>query len=118
MLDHVALRVADFEASRQFYETVLAPLGMTEPSFLDPERPLASWEGFVILADGKPLTRETHVAFAAKSNAEVDAFWQAGIDAGYRDNGAPGERFYHEGYYGAFLLDPDGNNIEAVCHNR
>jgi catechol 2,3-dioxygenase-like lactoylglutathione lyase family enzyme len=117
MLDHVALRVSDFAASRAFYDTVLAPLGMTEPR-VDEARPLAFWNGFGILADGKPVTSGAHVAFTASTNAEVDAFWQAGTGAGYEDNGAPGERPYHPGYYGAFLLDPDGNNIEAVCHNR
>jgi catechol 2,3-dioxygenase-like lactoylglutathione lyase family enzyme len=118
MFDHVTIRVADFEASKRFYATVLAPLGLSL-GFYDAEKRIAEWGDFVIVDDGKPVAQNVHVAFAAKDNATVEAFWQAGIDAGYVDNGAPGERpQYHAGYYAAFLLDPDGNNIEAVCHNR
>ncbi len=116
MFDHVTIRVADFEASKRFYSTVLAPLGIS----LDHEHEhFAEWGDFSIAADGKPLSQNVHVAFASLDNATVDAFWRAGIDGGWVDNGAPGERpRYHPGYYAAFLLDPDGNNIEAVCHNR
>ncbi len=68
---------------------------------------------------GEPLTEHVHIAFTAPDNATVDAFHAAATDAGYRDNGGPGERpVYHPGYYGAFVLDPDGHNIEAVNHNR
>ena len=68
---------------------------------------------------GEPLTQHVHIAFAASTNEQVDAFHEAAIEAGYTDNGAPGERaVYHPGYYGAFVLDPDGHNIEAVNHNR
>jgi catechol 2,3-dioxygenase-like lactoylglutathione lyase family enzyme len=117
-VDHVGVRVADFDASRTFYTIVLAPLGVSE-LFVDEQRGVALWPGFAIISDGERRSRDVHVAFAAATNAEVDAFWQAGIDAGYGDNGAPGERaIYHPGYYGAFLFDPDGNNVEAVCHNR
>jgi catechol 2,3-dioxygenase-like lactoylglutathione lyase family enzyme len=70
------------------------------------------------LVDGGPLTRNVHIAFPVPENAAVDEFHRALVAAGYRDNGGPGERRYHPGYYGAFVLDPDGNNIEAVCHNR
>ncbi|HET7856039.1 MAG TPA: VOC family protein [Gaiellaceae bacterium] len=118
MIDHVTLRVSDFEASKAFYSTVLSPLGH-ELAWEDAERRLAEWGDFSIAADGKPLTRDVHVAFAARSREEVDAFHQAALEAGYRDNGAPGERpQYHPGYYGAFVLDPDGNNVEAVFHDR
>ena len=118
MFDHVTIRVTDFEASKRFYSTVLAPLGASL-GFFDDEKRIAAWGDFSIAADGKPVSRNVHVAFAARDNAEVDAFWRAGRDAGYADNGAPGERpVYHAGYYGAFLLDPDGNNVEAVCHHR
>jgi catechol 2,3-dioxygenase-like lactoylglutathione lyase family enzyme len=118
MFDHVTIRVTDFEASKRFYSTVLTPLGVSL-RFYDEEKRIAAWDDFLIAADGKPVARNVHMAFAAPDNAAVDAFWQAGIDAGYADNGAPGERLvYHAGYYGAFLFDPDGNNIEAVCHNR
>jgi catechol 2,3-dioxygenase-like lactoylglutathione lyase family enzyme len=118
LIDHVTIRVSDFEASKAFYSTVLAPLGQ-ELGWEDPELKLAEWGDFSIAADGKPLTQEVHVAFAAKSREEVDAFHRAALEAGYRDNGPPGERaIYHEGYYGAFVLDPDGNNVEAVFHDR
>jgi catechol 2,3-dioxygenase-like lactoylglutathione lyase family enzyme len=118
MFDHVGIRVADFEASKRFYSTVFEPLEIPL-GFFDADKRVAEWGDFVILDDGKPVAQNVHVAFAARHNAMVDAFWRAGVDAGYADNGAPGERpQYHAGYYGAFLLDPDGNNIEAVCHNR
>ena len=120
MIDHITIRVADFETSKRFYSTVLAPLGH-ELGWESAERRMAEWGDFSIMlvADGKPLTRDVHVAFRARDRAEVEAFWRAGVDAGYRDNGPPGERpIYHAGYYGAFLLDPDGNNVEAVFHDR
>lgn len=118
MLDHVTIRVSDFAASKAFYSTVLAPLGL-ELGWEDDALGMAEWGDFSIAADGKPVSRDVHVAFGAKSRAEVDAFHAAGLEAGYGDNGAPGERpLYHAGYYGAFLLDPDGNNVEAVFHDR
>ncbi len=117
-IDHVTIRVADFEASRAFYTTVLAPLGI-ELGWADETLRGAEWGDFSIAQDVKPVSRDVHVAFAASNRAEVDAFHRAGVEAGYRDNGPPGERpHYHAGYYGAFLLDPDGNNIEAVFHDR
>jgi predicted lactoylglutathione lyase len=97
---------------------VLAPLGR-ELGWEDSELKLAEWGDFSIAADGKPLTQDVHVAFAAKNRDEVDGFHRVALAAGYRDNGPPGERpIYHEGYYGAFVLDPDGNNVEAVFHDR
>jgi catechol 2,3-dioxygenase-like lactoylglutathione lyase family enzyme len=118
VIDHVTIRVSDFEASKAFYSRVLAPLGH-ELAWEDASKRLAEWGDFSIAQDGKPLTRDLHVAFAAKSRDEVDAFHRVAIEAGYRDNGPPGERpVYHEGYYGAFVLDPDGNNVEAVFHDR
>ena len=118
VIDHVTLRVSDFEASKAFYSTVLAPLGH-ELAWEDAEEGLAEWGDFSIAADGRPLTRNVHVAFVAKNREEVDAFHRAAIEAGHRDNGPPGERpQYHPGYYGAFVLDPDGNNVEAVFHDR
>jgi len=114
----VTLRVADFAAAKRFYSTVLEPLGFRLDGE-DPREPFAEWGDFSIAADGRPVTQAAHVAFKANDNATVDAFWRAGTEAGYRDNGPPGERpQYHPGYYAAFLLDPDGNNVEAVCHNR
>jgi catechol 2,3-dioxygenase-like lactoylglutathione lyase family enzyme len=119
LIDHVQLVVADLAASRRFYDAVFAVLeiplgGEAEPHF---------WydEFFVSTPDGPEaagkLTGRHHLAFQAKDRATVDAFHKAGLAAGGRDNGPPGERAnYHPGYYAAFLLDPDGNNIEAVFH--
>jgi len=113
MFDHVTIRVSDLAASKAFYSTVLAgePQG---DEFLE-------WDDFSIapVEEGRPLTRNLHVAFAAPSPEEVDAFWRRGIDAGYRSDGEPGLRSqYHPNYYGAFLLDPDGNSVEACCGFR
>lgn len=116
-IDHVSIRVEDFDASRRFYDIVLAPLGHEALIVDDP--PFAEWGDFSIFADGAPLSTNVHIAFAALDREQVDAFHAAGAAAGYTDNGAPGERpHYHPGYYGAFLLDPDGNNVEAVFHDR
>jgi catechol 2,3-dioxygenase-like lactoylglutathione lyase family enzyme len=118
VLDHVTIRVSDYAASKRFYTTVLAPLGY-ELGWSDDAKRMAEWGDFSIAADGRPLTRDVHVAFAATSRDEVDAFHRAALEAGYRDNGPPGERsIYHEGYYGAYVLDPDGHNVEAVFHDR
>jgi catechol 2,3-dioxygenase-like lactoylglutathione lyase family enzyme len=118
VIDHVTIRVSDFEASKAFYSTVLAPLGH-ELGWEDADLRLAEWGDFSIAEDGKPLTENAHIAFEATSREQVDDFHRTAIEAGYRDNGPPGERpVYHEGYYGAFVLDPDGNNVEAVFHDR
>jgi catechol 2,3-dioxygenase-like lactoylglutathione lyase family enzyme len=119
MIDHLWIRVADVEAARAFYETA-APhtgfrLGTVVPDrvhFNSPDGP-----SFGLVA-GEP-TEQVHLAFPAQDDGTVDAFHRAALAAGYRDNGAPGERTqYHAGYYGAFVLDPDGNNVEVVNHNR
>jgi catechol 2,3-dioxygenase-like lactoylglutathione lyase family enzyme len=120
MLDHVGFGVSDYARSKTFYEKALAPLGVTLIM-----EPVAQAAGFG--ANGKPFfwieTRGPavqgglHVAFAADDRETVDAFHAAGLEAGGSDNGAPGVReIYHPNYYGAYILDPDGNNIEAVCH--
>ncbi len=115
MIDHITLRVSDFDASKAFYSCVLAPLGH-EP-YDDDTVPGTEWGDFSIAADEKPPARNLHLAFVAGSREEVEAFHRAAMEAGYGDNGPPGERpVYHEGYYGAFVLDPDGNNVEAVWH--
>ena len=102
MIDHVTLRVADFEASKAFYSAVLAPLGH-ELAWEDADMRGAEWGDFSIAQDGKPLSENVHVAFAAKNRDQVDAFHRAAIEAGYRDNGPPGERpIYHQCYYAAF----------------
>ncbi len=118
LVDHIQLVVRDLHASRRFYEAVLAVLGIPLGGAADDY----FWadELFVSSADSPAalgqLTGRHHLAFQAKDRAAVDAFYRAGLDSGGRDNGAPGERPYHPGYYAAFLLDPDGNNIEAVHH--
>jgi catechol 2,3-dioxygenase-like lactoylglutathione lyase family enzyme len=118
VFDHVAIAVSDFAASERFYRTVLSTLG-AEPSHADAE--LVEWEDWDIgPTDGEhPLTRGLHIGFRAPSPEAVDAFWQAGIDAGFRDDGAPGQRaVYGPDYYGGFLLDPCGNSVEAVHKQR
>ena len=122
MIDHVDIRVRDLAAARRFYETVLETLGRGvwaegDESGGDPWVDLGRRGGSLWLGEGEP-SENVHLAFAASDNATVDEFHRVALAAGYRDNGPPGERGYHPGYYGAFVLDPDGNNIEAVCHNR
>ena len=119
MIDHVGYAVSDYGRSKAFYEQALAPLGITLLM-----EPMSQAAGFG--KDGKPFfwieTRGSavtgvHVAFDADDRATVDAFHRAGLEAGGTDNGAPGVReIYHPNYYGAYVLDPDGNNVEAVCH--
>lgn len=117
MLDHVSLKVSDFARSQAFYDQALRPLGasrlMGDGQYFTGygvDRPV-----FWIGAGGGPGS--VHVAFTTRDRATVDAFHQAALAAGGRDNGPPGLRLhYHPTYYGAFVLDPDGNNIEAVCH--
>jgi catechol 2,3-dioxygenase-like lactoylglutathione lyase family enzyme len=122
MLDHIGFPVTDFARSKAFYERVLAPLGMriVMAVNLDDEDGYAGFgieRPFFWIGTGKPLTGRLHVAFAAKSRAEVQAFYEAAIAAGATDNGPPGLRpHYHENYYAAFVLDPDGHNLEAVNH--
>jgi catechol 2,3-dioxygenase-like lactoylglutathione lyase family enzyme len=118
LIDHIQLVVKDFGASRRFYgkifEALRLPFGGEGEGYF--------WvdELFISTADNEnaagELTGRIHLAFQAKDRAMVDAFYKAGLEAGGKDNGAPGERAYHPGYYAAFLLDPDGNNIEAVYH--
>ena len=124
MIDHVGFPVSDYERSKAFYAKTLAPLGyalVMETGQTENDHPAAGFG-----ADGKPdfwiggeggLNRPMHVAIQANDRATVDAFYKAAIAAGGHDNGAPGIRaHYHPNYYGAFVLDPDGHNIEAVCH--
>jgi catechol 2,3-dioxygenase-like lactoylglutathione lyase family enzyme len=116
MWDHVTLRASDFEGSARFYDLVLATLGVERTGTADW---IIEWDLFSISPadDEKPPTRGLHIGFSAPSREHVDAFWHAGVDAGYRDDGAPGPRpEYGPDYYGGFLLDPDGNSAEAV-HN-
>ncbi len=120
-IDHVSLSSADYDVSRAFYEHALAPLGLRTLMEFDEGGKVAGIGGdrpFFWIGDGGKLTDgRLHICFAAKDRAEVDAFYAAAIAAGGRDNGKPGLRpHYHEAYYAAFVLDPDGHNIEAVCH--
>jgi catechol 2,3-dioxygenase-like lactoylglutathione lyase family enzyme len=116
VFDHVTIRVSHPDASKRFYELVLQTIGI-ELTYSDEHS--YEWDDFSLsqATDEKPVTQRLHIGFAAYSRTEVDAFWQAGTEAGYRDDGAPGPRpIYRDDYYGAFLLDPDGNSIEAVHH--
>jgi catechol 2,3-dioxygenase-like lactoylglutathione lyase family enzyme len=120
LIDHIQLVVADIKASRTFYDAVFGVLGIPLGGEIGDD----FWfdELFVSTKDSEAalgeLTGRHHLAFQAADRAMVDAFYKAGLAAGGRDNGAPGERPYHPGYYAAFLLDPDGNNIEAVYHGE
>ena len=117
MFDHVTMYVADRDASERFFETVLIPLGI-ETTYRT--NAFAEWDDFSIMqVDGdSSATKRLHVGFAAPSREHVDAFWRAGIDAGFADDGSPGPRpQYVEDYYGAFLRSPDGNSIEAVHYS-
>ena len=117
-IDHLWIRVRDLAAAEAFYATIAAHAGLEE----GPPREDRAWfrgrGGSFTLLEGEP-TANVHVAFPAPDDATVIAFHRAALAAGYRDNGAPGERpEYHAGYYAAFVLDPDGNNVEVVNHNR
>lgn len=114
MFDHVTIRAGDRDASERFYETVFAPIGIertgADESFIE-------WNDFSIArpAPGEAVTRGVHVGFGAASRELVDAFWRAGVEAGFESDGEPGPRTeYGDDYYGGFLLDPDGNSMEAV----
>lgn len=125
MIDHMGIDVKDLAASRAFYGACLAPLGYAQVMEVTPEQ-TGSYHGIGYGKDGKPdfwigtadkHQTALHIAFAASSRADVDAFYEAAIAAGGKDNGRPGIReHYHPDYYGAFVYDPNGNNIEAVCH--
>jgi catechol 2,3-dioxygenase-like lactoylglutathione lyase family enzyme len=119
MLDHVGFGVSDYERSKAFYEKALAPLGLTV--LMEPMAQAAGFgeagKPFFWIETRGPTAQGVHVAFAAESRETVDAFHAAALEAGGIDNGAPGVReIYHPHYYGAYVLDPDGNNVEAVCH--
>lgn len=119
IIDHIGIDVKDLEKSKAFYKKTLAPLGIEL---------VAEFEKFVgfgrekkpefWIAAGTSTKPPIHVAFLAPNRSKVDAFFAAGLSAGGKENGLPGIReIYHPNYYGAFILDPDGNNIEAVCHH-
>jgi len=111
MIDHLQLVVADLGKSRAFYQPTLAVLGIPVvdgPDFFYADE--------LFVSGGEPLTGRAHFAFQAPDEETVRRWYEAGLAAGGVDNGAPGYRNYHPGYYAAFLLDPDGNNVEAVYH--
>jgi catechol 2,3-dioxygenase-like lactoylglutathione lyase family enzyme len=125
MLDHVGIPVSDYARSKAFYASIMKPLGyglVLEVS--SEETGGKSQAGFGAggrpqfwIGEGKPIKGRVHFAFVAKSREAVRSFYDAALKAGGQENGAPGLRpHYHENYYGAFVLDPDGHNIEAVCH--
>jgi catechol 2,3-dioxygenase-like lactoylglutathione lyase family enzyme len=117
-IDHIWVRVADVAATRTFYATIAPYGGFTLADDTAERVRFAGESGSFSFVQGEP-TQHLHWAFPASDNSTVDAFHAAATNAGYRDNGAPGERVaYHPGYYGAFVLDPDGNNVEVVNHNR
>jgi catechol 2,3-dioxygenase-like lactoylglutathione lyase family enzyme len=124
MLDHIGIGVSDFARARAFYDKALAPLGIALVMEVTTEQ-TGDQPACGFGSEGKPYfwfggasdIARSHIAFAAKDRASVDAFYKAALAAGGKDNGGPGLRpHYHENYYGAFVLDPDGHNIEAVCH--
>jgi len=120
VLDHIWIRVRDLAESRLFYETVAPTVGLRVHDCGDASHFHVNGvsRSFAVVHE-RPVTENVHLAFPAPDRATVDAFHGAALEAGFRDNGAPGERFeYHVGYYGAFVLDPDGNNVEAVFHDR
>jgi catechol 2,3-dioxygenase-like lactoylglutathione lyase family enzyme len=112
LIDHIHLRASDLEAAKRFYRAALEALGFTE--FREGPDWFSIDELWIDQADG-PVSK-VHLAFQAAGRDQVHAFHSAALAAGGRDNGGPGERHYHPGYYAAFVLDPDGNNIEAVFH--
>jgi catechol 2,3-dioxygenase-like lactoylglutathione lyase family enzyme len=125
MIDHLGLTVSDLAASRAFYETALAPLGYH--LLMEITEEMTGGHGAHLgfgqtrhdfwIGTGAAVSKGVHAAFGAPDRATVDAFHAAALAAGGTDNGPPGLRpQYHEHYYGAFVLDPDGNNVEAVCH--
>lgn len=114
LFDHIHLRARNFVDTRYFYQAVLAVLGV--PVTASGQNWLQADELFIDAADARTIPTHVHLAFQARDPAMVDAFYQAALNAGGTDNGAPGERHYHPGYYACFVLDPDGNNVEAVYH--
>jgi catechol 2,3-dioxygenase-like lactoylglutathione lyase family enzyme len=127
MIDHIGLAVSNMERSKPFYIAALKPLGIVVVMEVTAEQTGADAhagfgkgnKAFFWIGGGAKPKGGTHVAFTAPTRADVDSFYRAALAAGGRDNGSPGLRpHYHPDYYGAFVLDPDGNNIEAACRQR
>jgi catechol 2,3-dioxygenase-like lactoylglutathione lyase family enzyme len=118
VFDHVTIRVSDREESERFYATVLRTIGI-EQTYGGED--FAEWDDFSLAqaTEERPVTKRLHIGFASPSREHVDEFWKVGTEAGYTDDGPPGPRpQYRHDYYGAFLLDPDGNSIEGVHHGE
>ncbi|MGL3822950.1 VOC family protein [Sphingopyxis sp. R3-92] len=125
LIDHMGMGVADLGTSKRFYDAALAPLGIAQAMEVTPEE-TGGYHGIGYgaagkpcfwIGNGKPGSAGLHIAFSASLRDEIDAFYNAAMAAGGQDNGPPGIRaHYHPNYYAAFVLDPDGNNVEAVCH--
>ncbi len=124
MLDHITFGISDYARSTAFYDAALAPLGLRQLFIVPPEHSggvqcvgYGASRPFFWIAQDDPTRGKLHIALTAADREAVDAFYAAALAAGGRDNGPPGPRpHYHADYYGAFVLDPDGHNIEAVCH--
>ncbi len=116
VFDHVDLSAGDYRESVRFYETVLSELGIPKLEEHEEGTWSSAWTDFANLnvMDRQPPTTNVHLCFYARAKAQVDAFHRAGVEAGFRSNGMPGYRDYSPGYYAAYLLDPDGNNVEAL----
>jgi catechol 2,3-dioxygenase-like lactoylglutathione lyase family enzyme len=120
MIDHVIVNVSEFQRSKAFYEAALAPLGYTLTTEWESGAGFATRDGApeLWIRGGERPSGPVHVAIRSPNRSRVDAFYEAAMAAGAADNGPPGPRpHYHENYYAAFVYDPDGNNLEAVCHN-
>lgn len=126
MIDHMTFGVTEFSRSVAFYDRAFAPLGVTRLFTVPPEHTngvkvtgYGDDRPWFWIAEEDATKGKLHIALTAKDRASVDAFYKAALEAGGKDNGAPGPRpHYHPDYYGAFVLDPDGHNIEAVCHKH
>jgi catechol 2,3-dioxygenase-like lactoylglutathione lyase family enzyme len=117
-VDHLWIGVSDLDLSAAFYNSIARFVGIRGGTPASERQPFrGAWGTFSLLADGRPPTENLHIAFPVPDRDDVHRFHEAAMAAGYRDNGGPGERpEYQPGYYAAYVLDPDGNNIEAVCH--
>jgi catechol 2,3-dioxygenase-like lactoylglutathione lyase family enzyme len=113
VFDHVDVHASNYAESVRFFETVLAPLGIPKLAVTDDATCFTNLN----VADRRPPTQNLHLCFFARAREQVDAFHRAGVEAGFRSNGAPGYRAYGPGYYAAYLFDPDGNNVEALCRD-
>jgi catechol 2,3-dioxygenase-like lactoylglutathione lyase family enzyme len=119
VIDHLWIGVADLASTKRFYETIAPVVGIRIAGERRERFHIVSDRSAAFVQDGRPPTKNLHLAFPVPDNAAVDEFHRVAVAAGYEDNGRPGERaVYHPGYYGAYVRDPDGNNVEAVCHNR